>query len=445
MNMKRYKPATRLSIFFFLQVLVCLSVVSISDSSAGSQAAELAKPQDSDPVAQLEAWLRLDPEKRPELTKQEFSQASLSSSQAARARQLLWEDYRTSHLDEAKKTIEKGVVSDGTHSMKFAAKVFGNKPAEGHSLFLSLHGGGGAPKRVNDGQWENQKRLYSPKEGVYVAPRAPTDTWNLWHQAHVDNLFRQIIEAYVVTEQVNPNRVYVMGYSAGGDGVYQVAPRMADSFAAAAMMAGHPNEASPLGLRNIGFTIHMGANDSAYNRNQVARQWGEKLDELQKNDPQGYQHETILHEGKGHWMDRQDAVALDFLARFVRNPNPAKVVWYQDDVNRDRFYWLTIAAEQQKTGATVIAEVVDQSVTIHSTDIDQITVRISDDLLDLDQPINFVTNGKEVSRISVARKIATLWETLQQTHDPNLMWPAQHVVQISPQSSETPTQDNGSK
>ena len=41
----------------------------------------------------------------------------------------------------------------------------------------------------------------------------------------------------------------VVGYSAGGDGVYQLAPRMADSWAAAAMMAGHPNGVSPLSLR----------------------------------------------------------------------------------------------------------------------------------------------------------------------------------------------------
>ena len=72
---------------------------------------------------------------------------------------------------------------------------------------------------------------------------------------------------------VNPNKIFLLGYSAGGDGVYQLAPRMADRFAAASMSAGHPNDASPLGLRNIGFSIHMGNNDSAYNRNLVAEEW----------------------------------------------------------------------------------------------------------------------------------------------------------------------------
>jgi predicted peptidase len=65
--------------------------------------------------------------------------------------------------------------------------------------------------------------------------------------------------------------VYILGYSAGGDGIYYLGPRLADYLAAASMMAGHPNNASPLNLRNIGFSIYMGENDSAYDRNIVAK------------------------------------------------------------------------------------------------------------------------------------------------------------------------------
>ena len=107
-------------------------------------------------------------------------------------------------------------------------------------------------------------------------------------------------EDAILFEDVNPNQVYIMGYSAGGDGVYQLAPRMADQLAAAAMMAGHPNNASPLGLRNIGFTLHMGGQDKAYNRNGIARQWKQKLADLQENDPEGYRHEVTIHEKYGH-------------------------------------------------------------------------------------------------------------------------------------------------
>ena len=118
-------------------------------------------------------------------------------------------------------------------SLGYLEKVFGTAPEGKRSLWISMHGGGGAPSRVNDSQWKNQINLYKPKEGIYVAPRAPTDTWNLWHQSHIDVLFDRLIENYVATRGVDPNRIFLMGYSAGGDGVYQLAPRMADRWAAA--------------------------------------------------------------------------------------------------------------------------------------------------------------------------------------------------------------------
>ena len=41
---------------------------------------------------------------------------------------------------------------------------------------------------------------------------------------------------------VNPNKVFMSGYSAGGDGTYHLGPMLADWWAGAAMMAGHPND-----------------------------------------------------------------------------------------------------------------------------------------------------------------------------------------------------------
>ena len=156
----------------------------------------------------------------------------------------------------------KRIELDG-RTMKFDLKIFGEKPAAGYSLFISMHGGGGAPPQVNEKQWINQLRLgdaYLPKEGVYLTPRAPTDTWNLWHQGHIDAFFDRIIENLIVLEGINANRVFLMGYSAGGDGVYQLAPRMADRLAAASMMAGHPNGVPLLSLRNVPFALQVGAN-----------------------------------------------------------------------------------------------------------------------------------------------------------------------------------------
>ena len=245
------------------------------------------------------------------------------------------------------------MLKDGKLEMPFFYKTFGEKPEAGRSLWISLHGGGGAPKQVNDRQWENQKKLYTLDEGIYLAPRAPTNTWNLWHEAHIDRLFARLIEDLIVLEDVNPDRVYVLGYSAGGDGVYQIAPRMADRWAAAAMMAGHPNGVSLLSLRNVPFALQVGGNDAAYNRNKVGKEYGEQLDKLQKDDPKGYEHFVKIHEGKGHWMDREDKVALPWMAKFTRNPVPDRVVWKQTGTPHDRSYWLAVPPKEAKGDSLV--------------------------------------------------------------------------------------------
>jgi pimeloyl-ACP methyl ester carboxylesterase len=236
----------------------------------------------------------------------------------------------------------------------------------------------------------------------------------------------------IVFENVNPDRVYLMGYSAGGDGVYQLAPRMADRLAAAAMMAGHPNEARPEGLRNIGFAIHMGANDSAYNRNKVAAEWGQKLDALQAADPEGYIHETTIHPNKGHWMDRQDAVAVPWMAEFTRNAWPKKVHWVQDDIAHSRFYWLQLDLASAKAGDEIFATVSEQEIHIQTSSVATLTLLLNDRLLNLDQPITVIRPDGTKSEHRVTRTISAMATSLQQRNDPQGLASASLSVMIPP-------------
>jgi predicted esterase len=335
------------------------------------------------------------------------------------------------------------VAVDGT-KMPFWYAVYGEKPKTGRSLYISMHGGGGAPPQVNTQQWENQKRLYKPEEGVYVAPRAPTDTWNLWHQGHIDELFRELIRDMIVFEDVDPNRVYLMGYSAGGDGVYQLAPRMADSFAAAAMMAGHPNETRPDGLRNIPFALYMGGKDAAFSRNDIARSWKTTLADLAAKDPGGYTHEVTIYEENGHWMDRKDAVAVPWMAKFSRNLRPERIVWLQDDVTSPRFYWL--ANPEPKGGQRVVAERKGQSITIlEATGVTKLAIRLDSSMVDLTKPVT-VKAGPDLGGATlfegvVPTTIATMAKTLAERSDPSAIFPAEVVVQM-PAASPAATPAN---
>ncbi|MFN4944867.1 MAG: polyhydroxyalkanoate depolymerase, partial [Akkermansiaceae bacterium] len=210
----------------------------------------------------------------------------------------------------------------------------------------------------------------------------------------------------------------LMGYSAGGDGVWQVAPRMADHFAAASMMAGHPNEASLLGIRNLPFGIFMGANDAAVNRNKVAVEKSAEILELQKADPEGYVHMSRIYPGLPHWMNRKDAEALPWMAKFTRKPWPKKVVWYQDDVTHQRFYWLQIpdgvAAKEQK----IIAEIIGQKINLTGDAPKGIQLLLSDELLDLDKAIEITINGQKPSTVKAVRSLKTIRDALSKQLDP---------------------------
>jgi predicted esterase len=286
------------------------------------------------------------------------------------------------------------------------------------SLWISMHGGGGAPARVNDQQWQNQIRLYQPEEGIYVAPRAPTDTWNLWHQDHIDPLFDRLIENMVALRGVSPDRIYLMGYSAGGDGVWQLAPRMADRFAAAAMMAGHPNESSLLGLRNLPFGIFMGENDAAYERNTVAAEKSAELAALHKADPGGYTHLTRIYPGLGHWMDLKCAEALPWMAQYQRNPWPKKIVWLQDDVVHHRFYWLRLPEGTAVVNRKITAHIEGRTIRLEGDVPPGTEILLSDALIDLDDAVTVSVNDTPAFTITPQRTLATIRAALGDRLDP---------------------------
>jgi hypothetical protein len=376
-------------------------------------------------VSDLQNWLSIPFEERPPLETQPFARQPISRIQSDSAAQLLYIDHQARIEAEYGNQWDNRILMLNKFEMPFYYQVFGDQPADGRSLFISLHGGGGTTATVNDQQYQNQQHLYdavmNSLEGVYLAPRAPTNTWNMWHQGHIDALFNLLIQLAVIKENVNPNKVYLLGYSAGGDGVYQLAPRMADRWAAASMMAGHPNDASPLGLRNTPFAIHVGALDDAYNRNGIAEQWGAMLDSLQNVDHDGYIHDVKLHAGLGHWMNLEDAVALPWMKNYSRNPIPQKLVWKQNSTHHSEFYWLKTPAHLIETNGEIRARYEPSLNTINILEnySDTIQLYVHDDMLDLDQPVNIQYQGTSIFTGQLHRSTLNVYETMSEKGDPN--------------------------
>ena len=321
-------------------------------------------------------------------------------------------------------------VRSGDLVMPLAWTVYAPEGADDLALYISLHGGGGAPPQLNDGQWRNQQVLYRPQNAVYLCPRAPFNTWDLHFKPELDEFYHRIIQMAVTHLHVNPNKVYVMGYSAGGDGVWRLGPRMADTWAAASMMAGHPGDVSLMSLRNTPFMIWCGANDAAYNRNTECAARIAEMDSLHRADPEGYTFEGHIVPDKGHWMDRVDTAAVTWMAQFARNPYPKRIVWQQGDAMHEHFYWLSAPADELAKGKEVRAEVDGNTICITRCDYSSLTFSLCDAMLDLDQPVRVVYQEKTLFEGRAERRASTLRRTLSTRGDPAYIFPAQIHVSL---------------
>lgn len=369
---------------------------------------------------------------------------SLDDAQGVAVR--AWNAYADSFADETADELENEAIEAGGQTLRFKTVQFTDHvgapcqapcaaaDGEAQPLFISMHGGGGAPAELNDEQWANQIGLantYRPAAGIYLAPRAPTNEWDGWHGAGVDPLLERLIQALVAAGTIDPDRVYLMGYSAGGDGVYALAPRMADRFAAASMMAGHPNGLSLAGMRNLPFSIQVGALDDAYDRANVARRYGAMLDALQEADPDGYAHFTKIHEGKGHWMDGEDRIAVPWMEGFTRDAAPPRIVWRQTGVLHNRFYWLAVPQGEAQMDDEIVASREDQTVTLAGPSGRTVLVRLNDDMLDLDAPVSIITADGETLFEGVAeRREDVIVRTIEEFGDPAAIFSAEIEVTL---------------
>ena len=356
--------------------------------------------------------------------------ASLTASETTEYASFLAQQWKDSVKVALQSSFDGKVLTHGSLQMKMDWRTFGEAPAEGRSLYISLHGGGGAPASTNNQQWANQLRLYQPAEGIYLCPRGITDTWDLHFRPESDGFYEDVIRMAVVFLDVNPDKVYLMGYSAGGDGVWRIAPRMADHWAAASMMAGHPGDVRLESLRNLPFMIWCGALDAAYNRNEECAKRIDEMAALHEADPEGYVYEGHIVEGKQHWMDLVDAAAVPWMAKFRRNPVPKKIVWVQGDEMKSAFYWLGVPKDQAAKGKRIEARIDGNTVEILSSDYTAATIYLNDKMMDLDKPVRVVFGDKVLFEGPVTRKPDVMRQTLRERGDLSYVFPVRVDVNL---------------
>jgi hypothetical protein len=206
---------------------------------------------------------------------------------------------------------------------------------------------------------------------------------------------------------------------------------MADHWAAAAMMAGHPNGVSLQPVRNVPFALQVGALDTAYDRAKIGTDYGRALEAFHAADPRGYETFVKIHEGKGHWMDRDDAAAFPWMAKHARNPVPDRVVWQPSGASRASFSWLALPADAPRAGGIIDARIDGQVIVIlRAEGIETLHIRLDDRMVDCDRPVTIRCSDRVLYDGPVTRSIKTLVQTLADRGDPELLFPCEVAVAI---------------
>lgn len=342
----------------------------------------------------------------------------MSAFQADSLAQLYYTQAIQSYVAQIEDDWNSNRLKNDGYEMPFEYFINGDLPDGGYPLYISLHGGGETSAEINDEQWENQKTLYGTVDGIYFVPRSPTDTWNMWHQEYMEDFLFQIVTYSVARLNANPSRVYLLGYSAGGDGVYNLASRMSDRFGAAAMMAGHPGDAEIENLRNLPFAIYVGENDTAYNRAGLAYEWAMAYEKLHEEDPYGFEYYINIYPDTGHWMNGYDREAIGWLSQHVRIATSNRVVWIQDDVLHTHKHNLEVEAPKQGDRVEEYIDFQSNTIYIYTEDYDEVTIWLDDYIANLDEPVVIMLNDQEVFNGMVTREEQNIIDSVNDRLDP---------------------------
>jgi poly(3-hydroxybutyrate) depolymerase len=367
----------------------------------------------------------------------------------ANLKHTIWEEYRQEQrLDERRiREHQEQRITYRDKTMHYHVVKQGKKPEEGYPLYIALHGGGGESSEHNNDSWERMKKRYlSGIRGIYVVPRSITDTWDMHFQPESYVLYDRLIENMLLFEEVCSDRVYLLGYSAGGDGVYQIASRMPDRWAAVNMSAGHPNNVDLRNLSSVPIALQAGEHDDAYNRNNAAVEMGEVLDTLAKENG-GYIHTTWIHHNKGHRFVDNDGVqsvlatpgtvecdtnAIHWLDRFVRNPRPQRLIWdLKTRADRGQHYWVDIGNHTAETLGvdTIIVAIENNVIRVEKAGV-YLRILVDREMLDLEKPVNVQVDGRIYS-VVVRPSRRTQMETVRQRGDPRYIFDGSIILRRS--------------
>ncbi len=379
-----------------------------ADAGAGAAAGTAADDAEKDAAAGgldaaertmarawLDAFFAADPDTRARLAASEhpLDDRLRTAAGDAALRAIAFEAWRAAPIHEAtRQDVAERRVRAGGHESPYTVRTVGERPEAGWGLVIAMHGGGGVPTPVNDRQWEVMQRYYRDQPDapgyLYLALRAPTDAWNGFYTDYVYPLIEQLVAQLIVHADVDPDRVYAIGYSHGGYGAYAIGPKMPDRFAAvhSSAAAATDGETAAETLLNLRFTAMVGELDTAFGRVGRNRAFRGRVERLRAahGGEAAFPVRIIEIEGNGH-TGLPDRDWLSEMLPHVRDAVPHELWWRQTDGVVRSHWWMV--DEAPRKGRVVRARIDGNAVELRGDVADSLELRLDARHLDLSRPI----------------------------------------------------------
>jgi pimeloyl-ACP methyl ester carboxylesterase len=366
------------------------------------------------------------------------SQEKLLRDHESAVRRAAWEAFKSAPIHEAmKKDFDAKEVRFEQYASPYTVRAVGARPANGWPLFIAMHGGGNAPKELNDSQWRQMQHYYRdhPEVGgyLYLALRAPNDTWNGFYDDYVYPLVDNLVRQFLIFGDVDPNKVFIMGYSHGGYGAFAIGPKEPDLFAAIHASAAAPTDGETTGktLRNTVFTCMVGENDTMYGRFERDQKFRETIRQFKGSRDDIYPVNVQFIPGNGHTgLPDRDEILEMYPA--VRNVVPRELTWLMTDAVIKDFFWLRTDAPDKEQ--EIDAACNDNHIVVTtSASVTNASVLLDSRLVDFQKPVTLELNGQTTTH-KLQPDLRVLCQTMQRRGDPELAFTAELPLPLTGQA-----------
>lgn len=332
-----------------------------------------------------------------------------------------------------------------TFDTPFGKAKFLIKEKKGKSvgLVVGLHGGGeGAGDAAEATRWIAKDCMGLYPQGIQLVH----DTWNT---VHGERFVLTLIEYAKVVHDVDPDRVYTMGFSMGGTGSWFMAGRHPDLLAGSSPCAGvlmaspksqlwKKEEVEQLqhglvpNVRNLAMYSYIGLADDHCMPGTFLYVW-DRIEELREQDPGGYEQFVFkTYEGLEHaFPPGEPETGIRWLETKKRDTFPKKLVWeYASEpfptaepnsplprLPKHWFYWLHCKdpKDNMKVVATRDGNTID--LQIKNADWKSFDVLLNPTMIDVTRDVVVIVNGKEIYKGKPEPNVATVLETLDARAD----------------------------